>query len=75
MSLYINEDSTQELLFTDDFYVNPHDEHKKNNIKIRLVIVVIIMLFFLLLLSSLFILLQTAPIEQMDSTTTFTTDQ
>jgi hypothetical protein len=75
MSLNIDQESLHGLLFTHDLYVNPRDEHKKNNIKIRLVIVFIIMLFFSLLISSVIILVRTAPIEQSDSTTTFSTDK
>jgi cytochrome b subunit of formate dehydrogenase len=75
MSLNTDQESLHSLLFTHDLYVNPRDEHKYNNIKIRLVIVFIIMLFFLLLISSVVILVRTAPIEQFDSTTTFSTDK
>lgn len=75
MSLHINRESFQDLVFTYDFYVNPYDEHKKNNMKIRSVIVWIIMLFFLTFLSSIFILVRTVPIQRSDSTTTFTTNE
>ena len=75
MSLHTNQESFHDLLFIHDFDVNPRDEHKRKNIKIGLVIGWMIMLFFLLLLSSVLILVRTAPMEQSDSTTTFTTDQ
>jgi len=75
MSLNTDEESLHILLFTHDLYVNPRDEHKYNNIKIRLVAVSIIMFFFLLLIPSFVMLVRTAPIEQSDSTTTFSTDK
>jgi len=75
MPLNTDEESLHSLLFTHDLYVNPRDEHKFNNIKIRLVAVSIIMFFFLLLIPSFVMLVRTAPIEQSDSTTTFSTDK
>jgi hypothetical protein len=75
MSLNIDRESLRGLLFTHNLYVNPRDEHKRNNMKIRLAIVFIIMLFFLLFCSSVIVLVQTAPIEKRDSTTTFSTDK
>jgi cell division septal protein FtsQ len=75
MSLNIDRESLRGLLFTHNLYVNPRDEHKRNNMKIRLAIVFIIMLFFLLLISSVVMLVQTAPTEQSDSTTTFSIDK
>ncbi|CAF1665004.1 unnamed protein product [Rotaria magnacalcarata] len=75
MSLDIDRQSIQSLLFANDSYVNPYDEHKNRNINTRLVIVFIIMLFFLLILSSTIILIQIAPAEQAQSTTIFTTNE
>ncbi|CAF4575481.1 unnamed protein product [Rotaria socialis] len=75
MSLDIDRQSIQSLLFANDSYVNPYDEHKNRNSNTRLVIVFIIMLFFLLILSSAIILIQTAPAEQAQSTTIFTTNE
>jgi hypothetical protein len=75
MSLNTDQESVYKLLFTQDLYVNPRDEHKNNNMKIRLVILFIIMLFFLLLISSVVILVRTAPLERSDSITTFSTDK
>ncbi len=75
MSLSADQESLHRLLFTHDLYANPSDEHISSNIKIRLAIVSIIMLFFLLLISSAVILIRTAPIDQSDSTTIFTTER
>lgn len=68
-------ESLQGLLFTHNLYANPRHEHKNRNIRIRFIIVSIIMLFFLLLISTVFILIRTAPIDQSQSTTTFSTDK
>ncbi|CAF1060401.1 unnamed protein product [Adineta steineri] len=75
MSMDSDRESLHQLLFTNNSYVNPYYEHKNTNIKLRLIIVSIIMLFFLLLSSTAYILVQTAPIDQTDSTVTFTTDK
>ena len=76
MSLDTDPESLYPLLFTDNSYVNPYDEHKNHSKnKIRLVIILIIMLFLSLLILSVFVLIRTAPIGQPDSMSIFTTDK
>ncbi len=75
MSLNIDCESLHGLIFTHNWYVNPGYKNKRINMKIRLAIISIIMLFSLLLILSVVILVRTAPVEQSDSTTTFSTDK
>jgi hypothetical protein len=75
MSLNPDQECLHRLLFAHDLYVNPRDEHKNSNKKIRLAVILIIMLFFLLLIPTVFILIRAAPTDQLDLTTTFTTNK
>lgn len=73
MSLNTDRESLHLLLFANDSYVNPYVEHKNRNIKTQLVIVFIVMFFLLLNILTAVFLVQTAPTEQLFSTTVLDT--